>query len=237
MSHELRTPLNAIIGFSDALAEQFFGPLNAKQARYVQHISSSGRHLLALINDVLDLSKVEAGHVKLELSRFRVVDLLNDGLAMVRERTSAQSIALQLSVQANIDTVVADERKVKQVVFNLLANAVKFTPEGGCVRVSASADDEWLQVSVSDTGPGISAEDTERIFEAFQQGDQTAARPQEGTGLGLTLSRQFIELHGGRLWVESVVGQGSVFTFALPNAPSDSGAPRDTPEVVAVDGR
>ena len=238
MSHELRTPLNAIIGFSDALAEQFFGPLNARQARYVQHISSSGRHLLALINDVLDLSKVEAGHVNLEPSPFRVIDLLNDGLAMVRERATMHSITLRLDVEPDVDIIVADERKVKQVVFNLVANAVKFTPDGGCVSISASNDGEGLHVSVTDTGPGISADDLERIFEAFQQGHQTAARAQEGTGLGLTLSRQFVELHGGRLWVESVVGQGSTFTFALPHVMSDGDRPHPpATEQVVADGR
>jgi signal transduction histidine kinase len=216
MSHELRTPLNAIIGFSDALDEQFFGPLNARQARYVQHIMSSGRHLLALINDILDLSKVEAGRMELELSRFSLPEALESGATMVRERANQHGIELHVQTDPDVQVVEADERKVKQVIFNLLANAVKFTPDGGHVHVRACRTDSWLEVSVRDTGVGIAPEDQARIFDAFQQGDRGVAQPQEGTGLGLTLSRQFVELHGGRLWAESELGRGSTFRFTLP---------------------
>jgi signal transduction histidine kinase len=216
MSHELRTPLNAIIGFSDALAEQFFGPLNARQARYVQHIMSSGRHLLALINDILDLSTVEAGRMELELGKFSLLETLESGLTMVRERANQHRIELRVDADANVDVVEADERKVKQVIFNLLANAVKFTPDGGQVQVKASREADCIQVSVRDTGVGIAPEDQARIFEAFQQVDRNIAQPQEGTGLGLTLSRQFVQLHGGRLWLESAPGKGSTFHFTLP---------------------
>jgi signal transduction histidine kinase len=216
MSHELRTPLNAIIGFSDALAEQFFGPLNPRQARYVQHIMSSGRHLLALINDILDLSKVEAGRMELELGRFSLPEALESGATMVRERAGQHGIELHVQTDPGVQIIEADERKVKQVIFNLLANAVKFTPDGGHVYVNASRADSWIEVSVRDTGVGVAPEDQARIFDAFQQGDRNVAQPQEGTGLGLTLSRQFVELHGGRLWVESEPGSGSMFRFTLP---------------------
>jgi signal transduction histidine kinase len=216
MSHELRTPLNAIIGFSDALAEQFFGPLNPRQARYVQHIMTSGRHLLALINDILDLSKVEAGRMELELCRFSLPEALESGVTMVRERANQHGIELHVGTDPGIQIVEADERKVKQVIFNLLTNAVKFTPDGGHVYVTACRRDSWIEVSVRDTGVGIAHEDQARVFEAFQQADRSAAQPQEGTGLGLTLSRQFVELHGGRLWVESELGKGSTFRFTLP---------------------
>jgi signal transduction histidine kinase len=216
MSHELRTPLNAIIGFSDALDEQFFGPLNARQARYVQHIMSSGRHLLALINDILDLSKVEAGRMELELAWFSLPEVIESGMTMVRERASQHAIELHAQIDPGVEIIEADERKVKQVIFNLLANAVKFTPDGGHVYVSACRANSRLEVSVRDTGMGIAPEDQARIFDAFQQGDRGVAQPQEGTGLGLTLSRQFVELHGGSLWVESQPGHGSTFRFTLP---------------------
>jgi two-component system, NtrC family, sensor kinase len=217
MSHELRTPLNAIIGFSDVLAEQFFGPLNVKQARYVQHILTSGHHLLSLINDILDLSKVEAGRMELELSRFSLAEALENGLEMVRGRASQHGIAVSMQVQPTAE-IEADERKVKQIVVNLLANAVKFTPDGGRVEVTACQKDGFIEVAVRDTGIGISPDDQARVFEAFQQGDQYVGRSQEGTGLGLALSRRFVELHGGKLWVQSDAGQGSTFVFTIPLA-------------------
>ncbi|MBV9547941.1 MAG: HAMP domain-containing protein, partial [Chloroflexi bacterium] len=236
MSHELRTPLNAIIGFSDALAEQFFGPLNAKQARYVQHISSSGRYLLALINDILDLSKIEAGRMELEVQRFSLAEALETGLTMVRERAVRHGITLNAVIDPAVGTIDGDERKVKQVVYNLLSNAVKFTPDGGRIDVTAQRINECVEVAVRDTGVGIPLEDQARIFDAFQQGDSGATHTQEGTGLGLTLSRQFVELHGGRLWVESTPGEGSTFRFTLPiGRPIE---PRAEPEaMVAVHGR
>jgi signal transduction histidine kinase len=231
MSHELRTPLNAIIGFSDALAEQFFGPLNPRQARYVQHIMTSGRHLLALINDILDLSKVEAGRMELQLARFSLPEALESGLTMVRERANQHGIELHLQTDPGLEVVEADERKVKQVIFNLLANAVKFTPDGGHVYVGACRVDSSIQVSVRDTGVGVAPEDQARIFDAFQQVDRNVAQPREGTGLGLALSRQFVELHGGRLWVESELGAGSTFQFTVPvqhaGATSAVGSPTD----------
>jgi signal transduction histidine kinase len=218
MSHELRTPLNAIIGFSDALSEKFFGELNTRQVRYVDHIQASGRHLLALINDILDLSKVEAGRMELELGPMALADVLENGVTMVRERAVRHGISLVLSVDPAVGSIQADERKVKQIVYNLLANAVKFTPDGGRVEVTARQVDGWAEVVVSDTGIGIAPEDQERIFGEFEQVARRSAQAPEGTGLGLALSRRFVELHGGRLWVESQLQVGSRFSFTLPSA-------------------
>jgi signal transduction histidine kinase len=216
MSHELRTPLNAVIGFSDVLSEQMFGELNAKQLEYLDDIRSSGRHLLALINDILDLSKVEAGRMELSLSQFSLPEAIESGLTMVRERAARQGIELALKLDLKDDVIEADERKIKQVLFNLLSNAVKFTPAGGNVMVTARDDAETVEISVRDSGIGIDKEDQVRIFEAFQQAERGPARVQEGTGLGLGLARRFVELHGGTISVESEPGQGSTFTVRLP---------------------
>ncbi|MGH7393548.1 MAG: ATP-binding protein, partial [Candidatus Rokuibacteriota bacterium] len=216
MSHELRTPLNAVIGFSEVLLERMFGELNPKQDEYLQDILSSGRHLLSLINDVLDLSKIEAGRMELEMTRFSVPMALENALTLVRERAARHGISVSLSVDPRVGDVRGDERKFKQVLLNLLSNAVKFTPEGGRVDIRAAAVDSAVEVAVSDTGIGIAPEDQEAIFEEFRQVGSDYARKREGTGLGLTLARRFVELHGGRLWVESQVGTGSTFTFTLP---------------------
>jgi signal transduction histidine kinase/DNA-binding response OmpR family regulator/HAMP domain-containing protein len=217
MSHELRTPLNAIIGFSEVLLERMFGELNEKQEEYLQDILSSGRHLLDLINDILDISKVEAGRMELMPETFSLPDILESSLMMIRERASRHGLELSLEVDPALDLIVADERMVKQVVVNLLSNAVKFTPAGGQVAVAArlTAGGE-AQVAVRDTGVGIAPADQARIFDEFQQARSGTAKSQEGTGLGLTLSKKFVELHGGRIWLESEVGVGSTFTFALP---------------------
>jgi signal transduction histidine kinase len=215
MSHELRTPLNAIIGFSQVLREQMFGEVNDKQAEYLDDIISSGNHLLSLINDILDLSKVEAGQVELEVAPFSLRDALERGVVMVRERANKDGVRVALATDPDVDVVEGDERRIRQVIFNLLSNGVKFTPAGGAVDVSAVRVDGEVRVSVTDTGPGIASEDHERIFEEFQQ---TAAgiEQREGTGLGLALSKRLIEFHGGRLWVESALGTGSTFVFTLP---------------------
>jgi signal transduction histidine kinase len=184
----------------------------------VDHIQASGRHLLALINDILDLSKVEAGRMELELGPMVVADVLENGLTMVRERAVRHGIRLALSVEPAVGSIQADERKVKQIVYNLLANAVKFTPDGGRVEVTAYQVDGWAEVVVSDTGIGIAPEDQERIFGEFEQVARRSAQAPEGTGLGLALSRRFVELHGGRLWVESQLQVGSRFSFTLPSA-------------------
>jgi len=215
MSHELRTPLNAIIGFSQVLREKLFGDLNEKQAEYIGDILSSSDHLLALINDILDLSKVEAGQVELEIAPFSLREALERGVVMVKERAIRNGVELALQIDPSVGVVEADERRIRQVVFNLLSNAVKFTPAGGGVEVRSAQVDGDVRVSISDTGAGIAPEDHERIFEEFQQTD-VGTRQGEGTGLGLALSRRLIELHGGRIWVESALGEGSTFTFTIP---------------------
>jgi signal transduction histidine kinase/DNA-binding response OmpR family regulator len=216
MSHELRTPLNAIIGFSEVLTEKMFGELNEKQEEYLNDILSSGRHLLSLINDILDLSKVEAGRMELEIETFSLPEALQNGVTMVKERAGNHGISLSLDVDPAIDLVEADQRKVKQIVFNLLSNAVKFTPDGGRVELSAGRADAEVQIAVRDSGIGIAQEDQDRIFEEFRQASHGSATTHEGTGLGLALTKRFVELHGGRIWVESELGSGSTFTFTLP---------------------
>jgi signal transduction histidine kinase len=216
MSHELRTPLNAVIGFSEVLQDRLFGELNDKQAEYVADIHTSGRHLLALINDILDLSKIEAGRMELKVSTFALPEVLENSVALMRERATRNGISLGLEVDPSTGVLEADERKVKQVLFNLLSNAVKFANRGGNIEVSAHGDGDGVVVTVRDDGVGIAEADQARIFEEFQQ--VGAAHQQEGTGLGLALSRRFVELHGGRLWVESEPGKGSTFTFTLPRA-------------------
>jgi signal transduction histidine kinase len=215
MSHELRTPLNAIIGFSQVLQQRLFGEINAKQAEYIDDILSSGQHLLSLINDVLDLSKVEAGELELEVADFSLREALERGVVMVRERAGRSGVALSLEPAADVDIVSGDERRIRQIVFNLLSNAVKFTPAGGSIVVAAERLDAEIRVSVTDTGPGIAAADQERIFEEFKQ-TEIGARLREGTGLGLALTKRLVELHGGRIWVESELGSGSRFVFTLP---------------------
>ena len=215
MSHELRTPLNAIIGFSEVLSERMFGDLNAKQEEYLKDIHASGQHLLSLINDILDLSKIEAGRMDLELADFYLPATLDNALTLVRERAGRHSISLHAAIDDRLQYIRGDERKIKQVLLNLLSNAIKFTPEGGRIDVEAKLVNESIQVSVNDTGAGIAPEDQEAIFEEFRQVG-TAAKKVEGTGLGLALSRKFIELHGGNIWVKSELGAGSSFTFTIP---------------------
>jgi signal transduction histidine kinase len=214
MSHELRTPLNAIIGFSEVLHEQMFGELNERQLAYVDDVLEAGRHLLSLINDVLDLAKIEAGRMDLELSQVAITDVLRSAVSMHAERASRGGIELNITTQPENITITADERRVRQIAFNLLSNAVKFTPADGRIDISARLDDGQVEVAVADTGPGIAAEDLETIFEEFEQAGD--GRKAEGTGLGLPLSRKLVELHGGRLWGESEPGHGSTFRFTLP---------------------
>jgi len=216
VSHELRTPLNAIIGFSEVLLEKFFGELNEKQNEYVDDILSSGRHLLSLINDILDLSKIEAGRMELELTTFYLPDAIENALTLIRERASRHGIKLDRVIDDRLGDFRGDERKVKQVLVNFLSNAVKFTPEGGRITVEARLGDSAVIVSVIDTGIGIAKDDQEPIFEEFRQASGNYAQKREGTGLGLTLTRRFVEMHGGKIWVESEVGKGSTFTFTLP---------------------
>jgi signal transduction histidine kinase len=215
MSHELRTPLNAIIGFSEVLSERMFGEINDKQAEYLGDILESGRHLLSLINDILDLSKIEAGRMELEPTDFDLPTVVENALILVRERAQRHGIALGRTVDERLGTIRADERKVKQVLLNLLSNALKFTPEGGRIDVAAGVRDGAVEIAVTDTGVGIAPEDQAAVFEEFRQVG-IATRKVEGTGLGLAISRKFIELHGGKIWVRSEVGRGSTFAFTLP---------------------
>jgi GAF domain-containing protein/anti-sigma regulatory factor (Ser/Thr protein kinase) len=216
MSHELRTPLNAIIGFSEVLQERMFGELNEKQAEYTDDILSSGRHLLSLINEILDLSKVEAGRMELEVATFDLPLAIDNARTFVRERATKHGINLDVTVDERLGEFVGDERKIKQILLNLLSNAVKFTPEGGRIGISARQADGSVEISVSDTGIGIAPQDQAKIFEEFRQVGGDYAHKKEGTGLGLTLAKKFVELHGGKIWVESEVGKGSTFTFTLP---------------------
>jgi signal transduction histidine kinase len=218
MSHELRTPLNAIIGFSELLQARLAGDLNEQQAGYVADVLDAGRHLLALINDILDLSKVEAGKMELDVADFSLRDTLETGVTMHADRAAQAGIALALTLEPEEIAVRADERKLRQVVFNLISNAVKFTPAGGRVDVAARLADGVVEVAVTDTGTGIAPENQELIFEEFGQVRGDSGKQHEGTGLGLPLSRRLVELHGGRLWVESVEGTGSTFRFTLPAA-------------------
>jgi two-component system, NtrC family, sensor kinase len=215
MSHELRTPLNAILGFSQVLREGMAGEVNAKQAEYLDDVLSSGNHLLALINDVLDLSKVEAGEVELEVAPFSLREALERGIVMVRERASEDGVQLALGLDTGVDVIEGDERRIRQVIFNLLSNAVKFTPPGGAVDVSAAQVNGEVRVSVADSGPGIAPEDHKRIFEEFRQTEAGVSQG-EGTGLGLALSKRLVELHGGRIWVDSELGRGATLVFTLP---------------------
>ena len=225
MSHELRTPLNAIIGFSEILAYRMAGSLTFKQNKYVNGILTSGRHLLRLINDILDLSKVEAGKMELEPSFIHLRDLLENSLVMIKERTLVHDIELRLDISPKLERIDiwADELKIKQVLFNLLSNAAKFTPDGGAITISARKKKDQLLIGVSDSGRGIRPEDQERIFGKFEQLDSSYSREQPGTGLGLALAKNFVELHGGRIWVESKgLGQGSTFFITIPLRSSES---------------
>jgi signal transduction histidine kinase len=216
MSHELRTPLTAIIGFSEVLSDKIFGELNEKQNEYIGDIVSSGRHLLSLINDILDLSKVEAGRMELDITKFDLPTAIENALILVRERATRHGIKVEHKIDEWLGEIVGDERKFKQILLNLLSNAVKFTPEGGSIGVTAAVTKEALKVSVSDTGVGIAPENQATIFEEFRQVGTDASKKREGTGLGLTLTKKFVELHGGSISVESAVGKGSTFTFTLP---------------------
>jgi signal transduction histidine kinase len=216
MSHELRTPLNAIIGFSEVLGAKLFGELNAKQAEYADDIHASGHHLLSLINDILDLSKIEAGRLELTLSAFDLSAAIDNALTLMKERANRRGVSLRTELAPDVGAVTADERAVKQILINLLTNAVKFTEKGGAVTVRAEANGQEVVIAVTDTGIGIPKEDQAVIFEEFRQVSSEYTRKQEGTGLGLALSRRLVELHGGRIWVVSEPGRGSTFSFTLP---------------------
>nr|HPO45068.1 PAS domain-containing sensor histidine kinase [Spirochaetota bacterium] len=213
MSHELRTPLNAIIGFSELIKEEGVGPLNEKQKEYIDYIHESGKHLLSLINDILDLSKIESGKMVLEPGDFDLKSLLEKSLVFIKEKAAKHGIALSTGIEEGVGVIRADERKVKQVVFNLLSNSMKFTPDGGKIGITArKSGDKEISVCVWDTGIGIEEKDRGRVFSEFEQIDSEYSRKYAGTGLGMPLSRKFIELHGGRMWFESEgKGKGSRF--------------------------
>lgn len=230
MSHELRTPLNAIIGFSEILSDKTFGELNVRQEKYIANVLSSGRHLLQLINDILDLSKVEAGRMDLETAPFNVATAIDDVTTIVKSLASKKNLGLTVMIEPDVPTLTADAAKFKQILYNLLSNAIKFTPDNGQVRVSARTSvldngQPAIRIAVSDTGIGIKPQDQARVFGKFEQVDSTYGRQQKGTGLGLALTRQFVELHGGRIWIESdsVAGRGSTFLFDLPVNPDAAG--------------
>ncbi len=215
MSHELRTPLNAINGFSEVLIERMFGELNEKQDDYLKDIHSSGKHLLSLINDILDLSKVEAGRMELDVTTFHLPSAIDDAMTLIRERAGRHGIALECNIDPSLGEFRGDERKFKQIMLNLLSNAIKFTPEGGRIAVSARSQSPLVEVAVADTGAGIAPDDLPLMFEEFRQVGTDQTRKAEGTGLGLALAKRFIELHGGSIRVESTLGKGSTFNFTL----------------------
>jgi PAS domain S-box-containing protein len=218
MSHELRTPLTAVIGFSDLLGDELFGKLNEKQSGYVTEIAAAGRHLLRLINDILDLAKVESGKMDISMSAVDLRELLGHCMIMIRETAMKRGLTADLKVSEQLDgKIQADDVRLKQIVMNLLSNAAKFTPSGGTILLQAERQGEEILVSVSDTGVGLKPDDQERIFQAFEQLDSSFSRQEQGTGLGLALVRKLVELHGGRVWVESEgEGMGSKFRFTFP---------------------
>jgi PAS domain S-box-containing protein len=257
MSHELRTPLNAIIGFSEILSDKTFGDLNERQLKYVANILNSGLHLHQLINDILDLAKVEAGRMELACENFSVAKALSEVQTIVKTLANKKHINLEFETAIELPSLFADEAKFKQIMFNLLSNAIKFTPDGGNVLVTATIPqaggmttnpaEQFLQVAVKDTGIGIAADDQERVFKEFEQVDSSYGRQQQGTGLGLALTRRLVEMHGGRIWVESegIEGKGSTFTFLMPisqaqagpaqrNDGADAGHQADRPLVLVV---
>jgi signal transduction histidine kinase len=239
MSHELRTPLNAILGFSELLLDKHFGDINEIQEEYLNDVLESSRHLLSLINDILDLAKVEAGKLELKPTGVNLKMLLENSLVMIKEKAMKHGIRLSTHIDGIPETISADERKLKQVMYNLLSNAVKFTPDGGSITLAAKLISDFgfrnselkveekqpatcnpqsaIEVSVSDTGIGISHRDIDRIFNPFEQADGSSSRQYQGTGLGLSLTKQLVELHGGRIWVESEgEGKGAIFSYIVP---------------------
>jgi two-component system CheB/CheR fusion protein len=217
MSHELRTPLNSINGFSEVLFDETFGPLNAKQKQYVNNVLTSGKHLLLLINQILDMAKVESGKMKLTLSDVSMKTLLSDISMLVADMVSKKKIEMQLQIDADLPDIQADELKVKEIIYNLISNAVKFTPEGGKIGMRAKNIGSEIEVVVWDNGIGIAAENMGKIFEGFFRVDTPYSRVTEGTGLGLPLSKKLVELHGGKLSVESKgLNQGTLVRFTLP---------------------
>ncbi|HWU37939.1 MAG TPA: ATP-binding protein, partial [Candidatus Acidoferrum sp.] len=227
MSHDLRTPLNAVIGFADLLLTQQVGPLTDKQARYVGHVANAGRHLLELISDILDLTRVEAGKLEIHPEPCSVPLILEETLAMFRTQAQTRRITLALEIASPLGELMADKIRLQQIIHNLLSNALKFTPENGLITVTAKQAGMMLELIVRDTGIGIAPEDHQRIFEAYEQAGGTEGR-QKGTGLGLAITKRLVELHGGSIQVESAPGQGSTFVVCLPGASPSGAGPEAT---------
>ncbi len=217
-SHELRTPLNAILGYTELIQDDIYGEVPEKIREVLVRVQSNGRHLLGLINDVLDLSKIEAGKLTLSIADYSMKQVVQTVVTGTEALAAEKKLALRALVPEDLPTGKGDERRITQALLNLVGNAIKFT-ETGEVAVKASAANGAFEVSVSDTGPGISIKDQQRIFDEFQQADSSVTRKKGGTGLGLSISKRIIELHGGRMWVESEVGRGSTFAFSLPLQP------------------
>jgi signal transduction histidine kinase len=215
MSHELRTPLNAILGYTELIVDGVYGAPSDKVMTVLKRIESNGRHLLGLINDVLDLSKIEAGQIVLSLGDYSMKDVVHNVYGAVESLAAEKNIAFKIELPPNLPTGRADERRLTQVLLNLVGNAIKFT-DAGEVWIKASATDGSFSLSVHDTGPGISQLDQAKLFQEFQQADNSITRKKGGTGLGLAISKRIIEMHGGRIWIESCSGQGSTFAFTLP---------------------
>ncbi|MFH0904364.1 MAG: PAS domain-containing sensor histidine kinase [Methanobacteriota archaeon] len=216
MSHELRTPLSSIIGFSELLNQKTIGELNEKQEHYIDNVLESSKHLLALINDILDLSKVEAGKIELVIEKISVPEAISESVTLIKERAMKHSVVIKKDIDPQLE-IEADRQRIKQMLFNLLSNAVKFSkPEGGTVTITAKKEDDMTKISISDTGIGIREENIRKLFTEFEQLDQGISRKYEGTGLGLAITKKLVELHGGKIWAESKYGEGSTFTFYLP---------------------
>jgi signal transduction histidine kinase len=215
MSHELRTPMNAVLGYTRMLLMNVYGELPEKVRDVHGRIDKSGRHLLSLINDVLDFSKIEAGQLALTINPYSIKDVIQAVVSSTQSLATEKNLTLKIAVPADLPTASGDERRILQVILNLVGNAIKFT-DAGEVCIEAAATDGALAVSVADTGPGISAADQKLIFEEFRQAEESVAQRIGGTGLGLAIAKKIVELHGGKIWVESEVGKGSKFTFTLP---------------------
>ena len=215
MSHELRTPLHTIIGFSDLLAEEAEGPLNDKQMRYLHHIQEDSEHLLGLINDVLDLSKIEAGAMSLRIEHISVADAISDAVNAIRPRAIMKSLALE-NHNTREDLIAVDPMRLKEVLYNLIGNAVKFTPAGGNISLATADQGQFLCITIADSGIGVPADETDQIFEKFYQVGYATSGVREGTGLGLAICKRLVEMHGGKIWIESEPGKGSRFHFTVP---------------------
>ena len=216
MSHELRTPLNSVIGFSELILDGLAGDINQKQKRFLNNIRTSGKTLLQLIDDILDLSKIEAGKMEFHPEELDLNSVIQSAKEIVLPLAKEKKMRFEIEVGEVLPKVIADRKKVEQILFNLVGNAIKFTPEGGSIKISVREEKEESQISVSDTGIGIKEEDLETIFESFRQLDSSVTKKYKGAGLGLAITKRLVQMHNGRIWVESKLGEGTKFTFTLP---------------------